>query len=78
MNNFRRRCSKEEMAKVYEQSKIVTNLTRDEFPPEANMRYYEGMAGGVLLVTPMPTQLTHIFLTRPRGERSLGRVRKSF
>jgi hypothetical protein len=33
MNDFRRRYSKEETAKVYQQSKIVANVTRDEFPP---------------------------------------------
>jgi hypothetical protein len=30
-----RRDSEEETAKVYQQSKIVVNVTRDEFPPEA-------------------------------------------
>jgi hypothetical protein len=57
MNDFRRRYSKEETAKVYQQSTIVVNVTRDEFPPEANMRCYEAMAGGALLIAPMPTEL---------------------
>lgn len=60
MNDLRRRYSKEETAKVYQQSKIVVNVTRDEFPPEANMRCYEAMAGGALLITPMPTELTEL------------------
>ena len=60
MNDFRRRYSKEETAKVYQQSKIVVNVTRDEFPPEANMRCYEAMASGALLITPMPTELTEL------------------
>jgi hypothetical protein len=60
MNDFRRSYSKEETAKVYQQSKIVVNVTRDEFPPEANMRCYEAMAGGALLITPMPTELTEL------------------
>jgi hypothetical protein len=70
MNDFRRRYSKEETAKVYQQSKIVVNVTRDEFPPEANMRCYEAMAGGALLITPMPTELTELgFL---EGEHFIG------
>lgn len=60
MNDFHRRYSKEETAKIYQQSKIVVNVTRDEFPPEANMRCYEAMAGGALLITPMPTELTEL------------------
>jgi spore maturation protein CgeB len=58
MNDFRRRYTKEEMAQVYRQCKIVVNVSRDDFPPEANMRCYEGMAGGALLITGMPTELT--------------------
>jgi hypothetical protein len=70
MNDFRRRYSKEETAKVYQQSKIVVNVTRDEFPPEANMRCYEAMASGALLITPMPTELTELgFL---EGEHFIG------
>jgi hypothetical protein len=58
MNDFARRCGKEEMAEVYEQSRITVNVSRAEFPAEANMRCYEAMAGGALLVTAMPTELT--------------------
>ena len=70
MNDFRRRYSKEETAKVYQQSKIVVNVTRDEFPPEANMRCYEAMAGGALLLTPMPTELTELGFRE--GEHFIG------
>jgi hypothetical protein len=70
MNDFRRRYSKEETAKVYQQSKIVVNVTRDEFPPEANMRCYEAMAGGALLITPMPTELTELGFRQ--GEHFIG------
>lgn len=58
MNDFRKRYTKEETAKIYRQSKIVVNVSRDDFPPEANMRCYEAMAGGALLITGMPTELT--------------------
>ena len=58
MNDFRRRYTKAELAEVYRQCKIVVNVSRDDFPSEANMRCYEGMAGGALLITGMPTELT--------------------
>jgi hypothetical protein len=70
MNDFRRRYSKEETAEVYQQSKIVVNVTRDEFPPEANMRCYEAMAGGALLIAPMPTELTELGFRE--GEHFIG------
>ena len=57
-NDFRHRYSDEEMAEVYKRSKIVVNVSRIEFPQEANMRCYEAMAGGALLITGMPTELT--------------------
>jgi hypothetical protein len=58
MNDFRKRYTKEETAEVYRQCKIVVNVSRDDFPPEANMRCYEGMAAGALLITGIPTELT--------------------
>lgn len=57
-NEFQKRYSKEETVRVYEQSRIVVNVSRTEFPQEANMRCYEAMAGGALLITGMPTELT--------------------
>lgn len=58
INDFRRRYTKEETAELYRHCKIVVNISRDDFPSEANMRCYEGMAGGALLITGMPTELT--------------------
>jgi hypothetical protein len=58
MNDFARRCEKDEMAEVYQQSRIAVNVSRAEFPAEANMRCYEAMAGGALLMTAIPTELT--------------------
>jgi len=58
MNDIARRYSKGETAEIYKQSKIVVNVSREDFPPEANMRCYEAMAGGALLITGMPTELT--------------------
>ncbi len=50
----------EEMAEAYRHSKIVVNVTRDDFPQDANMRAFEAMAAGCLLITPVPTELTAI------------------
>jgi hypothetical protein len=58
MNEFTRHYSKEETAEIYMQSKIVVNVSREDFPQEANMRCYEAMAAGALLITAIPTELT--------------------
>jgi hypothetical protein len=58
MNDSTRRYSKAETAQVYQASKIVVNVSREDFPSEANMRCYEAMAGGALLITGLPTELT--------------------
>jgi hypothetical protein len=57
-NDFGRRYAKEETFEIYKRSRIVVNVSRGEFPQEANMRCYEAMAGGALLITGMPTELT--------------------
>ncbi len=57
-NNFGRMYTKEETVEIYQQSRIVVNVSRSDFPQEANMRCYEAMAGGALLITGMPTELT--------------------
>jgi len=58
MNDFAKRYSKEDTADIYRKSKIVVNVSRADFPQEANMRCYEAMGGGALLITGMPTELT--------------------
>ncbi len=58
MNDFRKRYGKEETAGIYQLCNIVVNISREDFPQEANMRCYEGMAGGALLITGIPTELT--------------------
>ena len=57
MNDYMRRYSKKETAEIYKQSKIVVNVSRTDYPQEANMRCYEAMAGGALLITGKPTEL---------------------
>jgi hypothetical protein len=60
MNDVKRPYRLEEMALVYRQSKIVVNIGRDDFPEDANLRTFEAMAGGALLFTSLPTELSAI------------------
>ena len=48
------------MAKIYKQSKVVVNLSRDDYLQDANLRCFEVMASGALLITPKPTELSEI------------------
>lgn len=57
-NDFARPYSPEEMASIYKRSKVVVNIGRDDYPQDANMRCFEAMAAGALLVTGMPSELT--------------------
>ena len=50
MNEFQKPASPEEMARIYNQSKIVINIPHR--PGCFNMRVYEGLACGALMLTP--------------------------
>jgi spore maturation protein CgeB len=58
MNDFTRFHSPEELAEVYCRSKIIVNAARDDYPDDANMRVFEAMASGGLLITRLPSELT--------------------
>jgi spore maturation protein CgeB len=58
MNDVGRRYAPEEMAGIYRASKIVVNVSRDDYPQDANMRCFEAMAGGALLITRSPSELS--------------------
>ena len=60
MNDISRHYSPEEMALVYKQSKIVVNLSRDDYLQDANLRCFEAIAAGALLVTPKPTEMADL------------------
>ena len=49
-----------EVASVYRRSQIVVNIGRDDFPQDANLRVFEVLASGALLLTSMPTELTQL------------------
>ena len=58
MNDWKRSHTLAEIADIYLQTKVVVNLGRDDFPQDANMRVYEVMASGALLITSLPSELT--------------------
>ncbi len=58
MNDWRKHYTAADMAEVYKQSKIVVNIGRDDYPQDANLRTFEAMAAGALLLTSLPTELT--------------------
>src|SRR5580658_5858566 len=60
MNDFTRFYAPEELASVYCRSKIIVNVARDDYPQDANMRVFEAMASGALLITRLPSELTSI------------------
>jgi len=60
MNNWRLAHSPEELAEVYRQSCIVVNIGRDDYPQDANLRTFEAMAGGALLITSLPSELVEL------------------
>ncbi|HXN21369.1 MAG TPA: glycosyltransferase [Candidatus Dormibacteraeota bacterium] len=60
MNEWSRRYSQEETARAYLQSQVVVNIGRDDFPQDANLRVFEAMAAGALLITKLPSELTQL------------------
>jgi len=60
MNEWRRWHTYEEAARVFQRSKVVVNIARDDYPSDANMRVFEAMAAGALLITRVPTELSEL------------------
>lgn len=58
MNDWRKSYTLRGVNEIYGASKIVVNFSRDDFPEDANMRVFEVLASGPLLVTSLPSQLT--------------------
>jgi hypothetical protein len=59
-NDWRKSHSLEEVAVVYRSSRVVVNIGRDDFPQDANMRVFEVLASGALLITSLPTELSRL------------------
>jgi|SRR5665213_1814484 len=49
-----------EVAEIYRRSRIVVNIGRDDFPQDANLRVFEVLASGALLITSLPSELSEI------------------
>jgi hypothetical protein len=60
MNEVNRKYTPEEMAIIYKKSKIVVNISRDNYLEDANLRCFEVMASGALLITSKYTELSRI------------------
>jgi hypothetical protein len=58
MNDWKRTYSLREVPEIYRCSRVVVNIGRDDFPEDANLRVFEALASGALLVTSLPTELT--------------------
>ena len=63
MNDINQYYNPTEMADIYRQSKIVINLSRDDYLEDANLRCFEAMAAGALLITPKPSELSSLGFT---------------
>src|SRR5438132_13742046 len=60
MNDWTQRFTLEETAAIYQRSRIVVNIGRDDFPQDANLRVFEVLASGALLITSLPSELTQL------------------
>jgi len=59
-NDWARPYTIPEVADVYRRSQIVVNIGRDDFAQDANLRVFEVLASGALLLTSLPTELTQL------------------
>lgn len=57
-NNVGGNYSWHEMIGIYKQSKIVVNISRDDYLQDANLRCFEAMGSGALVITKLPSELT--------------------
>jgi Glycosyl transferases group 1 len=60
MNEWTKHYLEPEIAEVYLHSKIVVNISRDDYPEDANPRVFEAMAAGALLLASIPSNLTEL------------------
>ncbi|QCR22602.1 glycosyltransferase [Pontibacter sp. SGAir0037] len=57
-NNINLFYNQDDLIGVYTDSKIAVNISRDDYLQDANLRCFEIMAAGALLITMAPTELT--------------------
>jgi hypothetical protein len=56
-NDWSSSYSVNEVAETYRRSEVVVNIGRDDFPQDANLRVFEVLASGALLLTSLPSEL---------------------
>jgi len=59
-NDWSRTYAVREVAETYRRSKIAVNFGRDDFPQDANLRVFEVLASGALLLTALPSELEQL------------------
>jgi spore maturation protein CgeB len=57
INDWQRSYPESEIPDVYRHAKVAVNIGRDDYPPDANLRCFDAMASGALLLTSLPTEL---------------------
>ena len=82
-NDWSRRYTIDETANIYRRSRVVVNIGRDDFPQDANLRVFEAMACGALLITQAPSELMDLgfrpgvhFVSYQEGSQITALVRK--
>lgn len=60
MNDWSRTYTIPEVAQIYRRSRVVVNIGRDDFPQDANLRVFEVLASGAVLITKLPSELTSL------------------
>ncbi len=60
VNEWTRSYALDEVLGVYRRSRVVVNIGRDDFPQDANMRVFEVMASGALLITALPNEISRL------------------
>ena len=69
-NDWSRPYSVQEVAETYRRSKVVVNIGRDDFPQDANLRVFEVLGSGALLLTSLPSELQELGFRE--GEHFIG------
>ncbi|WBL21660.1 glycosyltransferase family protein [Zunongwangia sp. HRR-M8] len=61
-NDINKFYNQDELISIYTNSKIAINISRDDYMIDANLRCFEILAAGALLITKKPTELNEIGL----------------
>lgn len=70
MNDVEKKYDYSQLSELYRSARIGLNVSRDDHLQDANLRCFEVMAGGALLLTPIPSELCDLGLEE--GEHFVG------